>query len=87
MLKRWSVIVGAAVVALIGLWVYFAYGPMVGMGPPPLAPEPASRIPPGVEPMGDEGQTIAWVALVTSIVSLLTALTGLVQKLIELRES
>ncbi len=68
MLKRWSVIVGAAIVALVGLWAYFAY-----------------RMPPGVEPMGDDSQTIAWVALATSIVSLLTALTGLVQKLIELR--
>ena len=68
MLKRWSVIVGAAIVALVGFWGYFAY-----------------RIPLGVEPMGDESQTVAWVALATSIVSLLTALTGLVQKLIELR--
>lgn len=25
MLKRWSVIVGAAIVALVGLWAYFAY--------------------------------------------------------------
>jgi hypothetical protein len=69
MLNRWSVIIAAAVVAVLGLWAYLAY-----------------RIPPGVEPMGDDSQTIAWVALATSIVSLLTALTGLVQKLIELRK-
>lgn len=69
MLKNWSAIIGAAVVAAVGLWAYFAY-----------------RTPPGVEPMGEASETIAWVALATSIVSLLTALTGLAQKFLELRK-
>ena len=69
MLNRWSVIVGAAFVAVIGLWAYFAW-----------------RIPPGVEPMGDTSETIAWIALATSIASMLAAFAGLAQKFIELRK-
>ena len=69
MLTKWRVIIGAAVVAAIGLWGYFAY-----------------RTPPGVEPMGEASETVAWVALATSVVSLLTALTGLAQKFLELRK-
>ncbi|MEZ5865930.1 MAG: hypothetical protein R3D25_18355 [Geminicoccaceae bacterium] len=69
MLKRWSVIVGAAIVAVLGLWVYFAY-----------------RIPPGVEPMGDRTETIAWISLATSITGMLAAFAGLAQKLLELRK-
>ena len=45
------------------------------------------QLPPdGVEPKGDE-MTIAWISLAVSIVSLLTALVGLVQKVIELRHA
>jgi hypothetical protein len=69
MLKRWSVILGAAVIALLGLWAYFAY-----------------RIPPGVEPMGDQTETVAWIGLATAIVSMITALAGLAQKLLEGRK-
>lgn len=38
------------------------------------------RVPLGVEPMGDRTETIAWISLSTSIVTMLTALVGLVQK-------
>lgn len=70
MLKRWSVIVGAAIFAVLGLCVYFTY-----------------RVPSGVEPMGDQTETIAWISLATSIVGMLAAFVGLAQKLIELRKA
>ena len=41
--------------------------------------------PPGVEPMGGDDATVAWVSLTVAVVSMLTALIGLVQKVIELR--
>ena len=44
------------------------------------------RIPSGVTPMGDSGETIAWIALATAIVSMITAIIGLVQKLVEVRK-
>lgn len=45
------------------------------------------RVPPGIAPKGDSAETIAWIALATAVVSLLTAIVGLVQKLIELGTS
>jgi len=42
--------------------------------------------PEGVEPKGDE-QTLPWVTLATAIVSLLTAIVGLVEKLVARRRA
>ena len=42
--------------------------------------------PEGVEPKGGE-VTVAWISLAVAIVSLLTAIAGLIQKFIELRKS
>lgn len=39
------------------------------------------RVPPGVVPKGGE-ETVAWLALATSIVSLLTAIIGLIERLL-----
>ena len=44
------------------------------------------RTPSDVTPMGSNEETIAWIALATAIVSMVTALVGLMQKLIELRK-
>jgi hypothetical protein len=43
------------------------------------------RLPPGVQPMGDGSDTVSWVALATAVVSMLTAIFGLVQKIVELK--
>ena len=43
------------------------------------------RVPPGLEPMGDHSETIVWVSLATAVVSLLTAVTGLVKAIVEAR--
>lgn len=45
------------------------------------------RIPLGVTPQSDQGELLAWVALATSIASLVTALIGFIQKLLELKRS
>jgi hypothetical protein len=45
------------------------------------------RVPPGVAPKSDAAETLAWLGLATSVVSLLTAIVGLMQKLIELGSS
>lgn len=45
------------------------------------------RIPVGIEPQGIGSETMAILALITSIVSFLTALAGLVSKLIDLKKS
>ncbi len=45
------------------------------------------RVPPGVAPKSDTVETIAWIALATAVVSMLTAIIGLIQKLLELRAS
>ena len=45
------------------------------------------RVPPGVAPKGDTVETIAWIALATAVVSMLTAIIGLIQKILELRAS
>lgn len=41
------------------------------------------KLPADIEVKGDPKETLAWLALGTSIVSLLTSIVGLVQKLIE----
>jgi hypothetical protein len=43
------------------------------------------RIPSGVTPQGDSTETIAWISLMTAIVSMITAIVGLVQKILESR--
>lgn len=43
------------------------------------------RIPPGVAPQSDNGETIAWISLATAIVSMITAIVGLLQKVLESR--
>jgi hypothetical protein len=45
------------------------------------------RVPPGVVPKSDSAVTLAWIGLAASVVSLLTAILGLMQKLIELGSS
>jgi len=45
------------------------------------------RVPEGIEPMGDNTATIAWVSLATAIVSLLTAVISLFKSVIELRKT
>lgn len=41
------------------------------------------KAPDGVTPMGDKSELIAWIALATSIVTLFTAIVGLITKLVE----
>lgn len=41
------------------------------------------RIPTGVTPQSDGSETVAWIALATGIIGLLTAIVGLIQRLIE----
>jgi hypothetical protein len=65
-------------------WSFILVGAVVGLVG--LWVYLAYRTPPGVEPMGETSETIAWVALATSVVSLLTALIGLAQKFLELRK-
>ena len=43
------------------------------------------RIPPGVTPQGDSTETIAWIGLATGIVSLFTAIVGLIKNIVELK--
>jgi len=45
-----------------------------------------NRVPAGIEPMGDNTATIAWISLATAIVSLLTAVVSLFKSVIELRK-
>lgn len=45
------------------------------------------KLPEGVEVKSGNQETIAWVSLATSIVSLLTAVVGLVQKILEKKTS
>lgn len=43
------------------------------------------RVPSGLEPKGESSETVALISLAIAVVSLLTSLVGLVQKVIELR--
>lgn len=67
-MKRPAVIIGGAVICAIAFIVYFAM-----------------RTPAGVAPMGDESSAaITWISLVVAVLTLMTTVVGLVQKLIEL---
>lgn len=69
MLKKTITIILFFVISAIGFYVY-----------------QSNQLPPNTTPMsGGHSETIAWLALATSIVSLLIAIVGLVQKIIELR--
>jgi len=39
------------------------------------------KIPRGVTPLGDQTEILAWLSLATSIISLITALIGLIEKI------
>jgi hypothetical protein len=68
-MKRPIVIVALLVIGLAALWYYFSL-----------------QLPAGIEPMGDgDSLTMQWLALAISIVSLLSGVVGLIQKIIELR--
>jgi uncharacterized membrane protein len=41
------------------------------------------RTPEGITPMGGEQEVIAWVSLFTAVVSFMTALAGLFEKLLD----
>ena len=43
------------------------------------------RIPSGATPMGDVSNTFAWISLLSVIISMITAIIGLVQKILESR--
>jgi len=58
-----------AIIAVGGLYLFYAY-----------------RIPPGVAPKGDANETIALIGLASAVVSMITAVVGLAQKLLELRK-
>ncbi len=45
------------------------------------------RVPDGVTPKGDSSDTIALLGLIGGIVSLLTSIVGLLQKIVDLRAS
>lgn len=45
----------------------------------------AYRVPLGLDAKGNGDENIAWIGLGTAIVSMITVLVGLIQKLIELR--
>jgi hypothetical protein len=68
-MKRPAVIVGGAVICVIAFIVYFAM-----------------RTPEGITSMdGESTATIAWISLAVAILTLVTTVVGLVQKLVELR--
>lgn len=69
MLKKTITIVLFLVISAIGFYIY-----------------QSNWLPPNTTPMsGGQSETVAWLALATSIVSLLIAIIGLIQKIIELR--
>lgn len=68
-MKRPWIVVGASIIGVTALILYFQQ----------LPPE-------GVEAKGSE-ETVAWISLAVATVSLLTAIVGLVQKLIEVRQA
>lgn len=45
------------------------------------------RVPSGIAAKGDSGEIIAWLGLAGAVLSLLTAMVGLLQKIIELRSA
>lgn len=69
MLKKTAVIVFCLAMSALAFYIY-----------------QSQQLPDGVEPMsGQSSETVAWLALATSIVTLLVAIVGLIQKVIELR--
>ena len=72
MIKRPMIILLAAAIAALGFVLYFWL-----------------RVPPGVEPKGSDAsaEIIAWLGLAGGIVSLMTSIVGLMQKIIEMRAS
>ena len=44
------------------------------------------KIPEGVTPLSDQTETVAWLSLVTSIIALITAAIGLIEKIIVSRK-
>ena len=46
-----------------------------------------NRVPPGIAPMGDGTETIALISLATSVVAMITALIGVIQKFLELKNA
>jgi protein-S-isoprenylcysteine O-methyltransferase Ste14 len=67
--KRPAYIIGAAVVGVIALFVYFATRAPEGITPMD----------------GETSTAIAWISLAVAALSLATAVVGLIQKLVELR--
>ena len=65
------VFIGAAVLVSLLAFVVFFY----------------VRPPAGIEPLGDETTTVAYVSLATAIITLIVAVIGLIQKIIEARAS
>lgn len=45
------------------------------------------RVPEGVTPMGDSDETIAWIALSTSIVTLITAIVTLITTIVKANDT
>jgi len=41
------------------------------------------KIPEGITPQGDDSEIIAWVSLATAVVSMITALIGLIKQIVE----
>lgn len=69
MLKKTITIILFFAVSAIGFYIY-----------------QSNQLPPNTTPMsGGNSETVAWLALATSIISLLIAIVGLLQKIIELR--
>ena len=69
MMKRPVVIVTALVLGITALWFYSSLQP-----------------PAGIETKGDDDAlTLRWLTLAISIISLLTGVAGLTQKILELR--
>jgi|ETNmetMinimDraft_13_1059891.scaffolds.fasta_scaffold12939_2 hypothetical protein len=46
-----------------------------------------TRTPPGIAPKGDGSETVALISLATSVVAMITALIGLIQKFLELKKT
>jgi fumarate reductase subunit D len=41
------------------------------------------KIPEGLTPQGDDTQTLAWISFATAVVSMVTALIGLIKQVVE----
>lgn len=45
------------------------------------------KVPAGVQAQGDSEELVAWISLATAIISLIVALIGLIEKIMERRRS